>query len=82
MAVETSALHRAVLELDIRHGVADGLVTAETEFVPRFQQIGLVVGTMWVVALDASPFDGDLVGAGSFGGNELVVALETDGVRR
>ena len=81
MAADAASFNRTVFELSFLYPFAEFTVAGEAEFVPRRQQIILVVRAMGVMTEHALAFTGDLMDTPGLPGNQGPVALETDLVR-
>jgi hypothetical protein len=80
VTAEAPFLHGVVLEFVPRDLLGDPLVTAETEFVPRENQVVFVLRGMRVVAFHAVSFRRHLVRTARVPRDDIVVAGETDGI--
>jgi hypothetical protein len=78
MTVETSSLHGVVLEFYFFYGIAHLLMAAETEVVPCFQQIELVLRCMRVMTFYTISLCHDLMGTACLFGCHIGVAGEAD----
>ncbi len=81
VAVEAAFFHGIMLEFHLRDGISQGFVAAEAEFVPRLEEIALIIRTMGIVALDAITLHGNLMTAFRLFGNDVFMALEAGFIR-